>query len=43
MGVCRVGVETLFVFGVMNKMNGGLSANSWTLWEPIMFIFRDFD
>ena len=24
-------------------MNRELPANSWTFWEPIMFIFRDFD
>ena len=43
MGICRV--ERLFVFGkgIMTKMNRDLSANSWVFWEPIIFIFRDFD
>ena len=24
-------------------MNRELPSNSWTFWEPIMFIFRDFN
>ena len=45
MGICCVRVERLFVFGrgIMNKMKRELPANSWTFWESIMFIFRDFD
>lgn len=35
MGICRVRVERLFVFGrgIMNKMKRELLANSWNSWN----------